>query len=228
MFNTLLASNLAPHPRLRSGLIALLLHIAIVLGAITATTTSRAAFQSAPRDTIRLDLARSPLLEPQRSMPTAPPNGTPVIPAPPLVPTVPHQTLTLEPPRFAGPPLDVMALSGIRPAPDSGRPADGLGPAPAVLTMTEVDVLPQPIGGLVPYYPEALRRTGVSGQVLLEYVIGSSGWVDSSSVQVLRSSHPAFSDAAREALRGMHFRPARRSGRPVMVLVRQAIRFEIR
>jgi TonB family protein len=97
-----------------------------------------------------------------------------------------------------------------------------------VLAAAEVDVLPQLTGHLQPNYPEALRRTGVSGQVVLEYVIGSGGWVDSSSMRILLSTHPAFSTAAIEALHGLRFSPARRSGRAVAVLVRQTIRFEIR
>jgi periplasmic protein TonB len=228
VFDTLLASNVATRPRVRSGLIALFLHIAVVLGAISATAMSGAIFQPAARDTIRLDLTRPRMLEPQRSSPAAPPSGAPEIPAPPPVIGAPPQIPALEPLRFSGSPMDVRAFAGMLQPPDSGRPAGSPGPASGVSTVTEVDVLPQLTSHLQPHYPEALRRAGVSGQVLLEYIIGSNGWVDSSSVRVLLTSHPEFTDAAREALRSVQFRPGRRSGQPVAVLVRQTIRFEIR
>ena len=228
MFDTLLESNVATHAQVRSGLIALFLHIAVVLGAISATATSGTIFQPAARDTVRLDLTRPRPLEPRRSNPTRSPSGTPEIPSPRMVPDAPPRIPALEPLRLTGSPIDMRTLSGIGLGPDSRPSEAGPGPAPAVLTVTEVDVLPRLTGHLQPHYPEALRRTGVSGQVLLEYVVGSNGWVDSSSVRVLLSSHPEFTDAARAALRGVHFRPGRRSGQPVAVLVRQTIRFEIR
>jgi periplasmic protein TonB len=227
MFDTLLASSIAPRPQVRFGLIALFFHIAIVLGAISATGTSRAILQPAARDTIRLDLTRPRILEPQRSGPTPPPSGTPKIPAPPPVTAAPPQIPALEPLRFAGSAMDVRAFAGVLPNPDSRRSAGGPESVPAVLPATKVDELPQLTGHLQPSYPEALRRAGVSGQVLLEYVVGSSGWVDSSSVRVLLSSHPEFTHAAREALRSVRFRPGRRSRQPVAVLVRQTIRFQI-
>jgi protein TonB len=228
MFDTLLESNVATRPQVRSGLIALFLHIAVVLVAISATATSRAIFQPATRDTIRLDLTRPRLGEPPHSRPTGPPSGSPEIPAPPPVTGAPPQIPALEPLQFTGSPIDVKAFAGMLPGSDSGRLAPGQGSVPAVLTATEADVLPLLTSHLQPHYPEALRRTGVSGQVVLEYVVGTSGWVDASSVRVLLSTHPAFSAAALEAIRGVRFRPARRSGRPVAVLVRQTIRFEIR
>jgi periplasmic protein TonB len=91
--------------------------------------------------------------------------------------------------------------------------------------VSEVDELPQLQGELVPRYPAALQRTGVSGVVELEYVISLAGHVDPRSIRVLESTHPAFSAAAADAVGHARFRPARRNGRPVAVRVRQTIRF---
>jgi periplasmic protein TonB len=226
MFDTLLESNVPHRPQVRSSLIALFLHVAVVVGAISATAKSHAIFQPLPRDTIRLDLTRSRNLEPRPSGPTTPSGETPVIPAPPPpAATAPSQIPALDL-GFDESPFDAMAFAGLGPGSDSSSSAASRGPA--VWTPTDVDMLPQLASQLQPHYPEVLRRTGVSGEVLLEYVVGSTGRVDSSSVRILRSSHPGFSEAALEALRGAHFRPARRSGRPVAVLVQQTIRFEIR
>ena len=70
-----------------------------------------------------------------------------------------------------------------------------------------------------------LERAGVSGVVQVEYVVGSDGRVDPQSVRVLASTHPAFLLAALEALRDARFKPARRGGRSIAVLVQQTIRF---
>jgi TonB family protein len=218
VFETLLASNLAVRPQVRPGLIALLVHMAIVLGAVGATASSRAIFQPVPRDTIRLDLTRLRMLEREPATAPAPPSATPEIPAPPPVTAAPPQVPALEPLRLGGSPLDLRAVIGMRPDSGPDHPAGDSESAPAVVSATDVDVLPQLAGPLQPRYPEALRRSGVSGEVLLEYVVGSGGRVDSFSVRILRSTHPAFSAAALEALSSVHFRPGRRLGRPVAVL----------
>ncbi len=93
------------------------------------------------------------------------------------------------------------------------------------LTATEVDVLPELTVPLRPRYPDALRRTGVSGWVKVEYVIGRDGRIQSHSVRLLGGTHLAFSVAATQALRQARFTPARRAGHEVAILVQQTIRF---
>jgi TonB family protein len=83
-------------------------------------------------------------------------------------------------------------------------------------------------GSLEPRYPEQLARTGMSGLVDLEYEVDSSGGVNPSSIRAIRSTHPAFAISASEAIRHARFRPARRLGKPVSVIVRQRIRFQNR
>jgi protein TonB len=85
--------------------------------------------------------------------------------------------------------------------------------------------LPELAEDLRPRYPEMLRQAGVSGEVELEYVVLESGRVDSASVRVLASTHPAFSEAAREALQRARFKPAHRGAGPVPVTVRQTLHF---
>jgi protein TonB len=95
----------------------------------------------------------------------------------------------------------------------------------AVFNAVEVDQLPELVGDLRLRYPVGLERAGVSGVVVLEYVVGSDGRVNPGSVRALSSSHPAFFQAALEALRDARFKPARKWGRSIAVLVQQRIRF---
>jgi TonB family protein len=77
----------------------------------------------------------------------------------------------------------------------------------------------------MPRYPKSLEVVGVEGRVAFEFVIDTTGAVEPTSIRVLESTHEAFEAAARVALTGAIFRPARLSGRPVRQLTRQAIRF---
>ena len=63
-------------------------------------------------------------------------------------------------------------------------------------------------------YPEAAQRLGVSGRVLVEYMVDESGNVVNPSV--LESDHPLLSTAALEAVGKLRFdKPALQDGRPV-------------
>ena len=70
-----------------------------------------------------------------------------------------------------------------------------------------------------------VASVGLAGRVALEFVIDTSGKVESGSVKVLESSHPAFKSAAVAATAGFRFRPARVNRLPVRQLTRQSVRF---
>ena len=76
-----------------------------------------------------------------------------------------------------------------------------------------------------PRYPRHLATAGLEGRVLVEFVIDTTGHVEPGSVRSLQTSHPAFEDAAQEAVLGSLFKPARLSGHPVRQLTRQSVRF---
>lgn len=64
-------------------------------------------------------------------------------------------------------------------------------------------------------YPPLQRDSGVSGTVEIRFRVMQSGAVDSASMQVVRSTHPAFAAAALRVAQRLRFRPARVNGRPV-------------
>jgi protein TonB len=88
----------------------------------------------------------------------------------------------------------------------------------------EVQRLP---GGPVPRYPEHLRANNITGEVLMRFVVGTNGRVESGSFQVISSPERAFSDAVRAAVMSTRFRPAEVGGRPVRQLVEQSFIFKI-
>ena len=56
-----------------------------------------------------------------------------------------------------------------------------------------------------PRYPESLRQAGISGRVVIRFVVDTLGSIDMTSVQVLESTHDVFSSAVREALPRLSF-----------------------
>jgi TonB family protein len=76
-------------------------------------------------------------------------------------------------------------------------------------------------------YPERMRMAGISGVVLLQYVVTERGVVDTSSVTVLGPAQADFVDAARELVLGCRFKPARMGEQRVRQLVQQRVVFRI-
>jgi TonB family protein len=78
-----------------------------------------------------------------------------------------------------------------------------------------------------PAYPDSLFRDRVSGQVLVEFVVDTSGLVIQESVSPISTTHALFTDAVRRALREAHFHPATLAGRRVRQLVQLPVKFEM-
>lgn len=78
-----------------------------------------------------------------------------------------------------------------------------------------------------PIYPRDLLTIGVEGSVQAIYIVDSTGLVDTTTVEVVRSDDPRFTESVRTALGQMRFRPAMRAGKTVRQLVAQQFRFRI-
>jgi hypothetical protein len=78
-----------------------------------------------------------------------------------------------------------------------------------------------------PIYPEDLMAIGVQGLVQATYVVDTVGAVDTTTVRVMYSDDPRFTESVRTALAQMRFRPAKRAGKTVRQLVEQKFRFKI-
>ena len=97
-----------------------------------------------------------------------------------------------------------------------------------LFTADQVDIAARPDSGAIrPAYPDSLFRESVTGQVLVEFVVDTSGAVVLESISSISSTHVQFTDAVRRALREARFSPARISGRAVRQLVQLPVRFEI-
>ena len=78
-----------------------------------------------------------------------------------------------------------------------------------------------------PIYPRELAAIGTEGLVQAIYVVDTAGLVDTTTIKVVQSDDPRFTESVRTALGDMRFRPARREGKPVRQLVEQKFRFKL-
>lgn len=83
------------------------------------------------------------------------------------------------------------------------------------------------VGSAAPIYPPEMIKNRVEGGVFLRFVIDTTGRADPTSIEVVRSSHPAFTDAVRTAVPLMAFTPASVQGRRVRQAVEQNFEFKI-
>lgn len=82
-------------------------------------------------------------------------------------------------------------------------------------------------GSAGPRYPEMLRAAGVQGEVVVTFVVDTTGRVDPSSLVILRETDEMFGAAVRNAIPAMRFVPAKADGRKVKQQVQQPFVFTI-
>ena len=74
-------------------------------------------------------------------------------------------------------------------------------------------------------YPPELYSTSVSGSVLAEFVVDTTGSVEQETVSIVASTHPLFSAATIKALQNTRFTPAVKGGVRVRQVVQQPFSF---
>jgi TonB family protein len=206
----------------RAGFAALSAHAAVIALAICGSEEPTPT-ALAVADTVQIELPRISTSEQAPGRKPSPGGSTlpsaPAVPAPPLV---------LPSPRFAVHLTHSDAgLAALRSLTIGESQATGReSPEPAAPASRNVDQLPTLRGDLRARYPDELRATPLSGQVVVEYVVTAEGHVGAGSIRIVRSSHPAFSRAVIHALATACFNPARIGRIAVAVLVQQTIRFE--
>jgi periplasmic protein TonB len=78
-----------------------------------------------------------------------------------------------------------------------------------------------------PAYPQSLRGAGLEGEVLITFVVDTTGRVETGSLKVVQSTHPLFTDAVRKWLPATRYRPAEVGGRKVRQYVQQQVGFAL-
>jgi protein TonB len=97
-----------------------------------------------------------------------------------------------------------------RPAAGGPGKADGFGPA--VVDAARLNRIPQARLQSSPVYPATARTAGLTGEVVVEFVVTTDG--RATNARVLRSSDPIFEEPTLRAVAKWGFEPGRAGGRP--------------
>jgi len=207
------------------------IHGLLIFGAVEATKGVAEEIKNRPVDTTMVFLKPPPPPPPPPNQPppdqivaaNPPPKGFQTVVAPTDIPKdIPPIDLNQKPfdPRdFTGKGVEGGVGTGV---------AGGTGPVSGeVFLEAQLDDPVQPISIPTPRYPPVLQSAGIAGAVDLQYVVDTTGHAEPNSFKVLKTTHPAFVDPAKEAITKGVFKPAKFKGQPVRQLVQQRISFKV-
>ena len=75
-------------------------------------------------------------------------------------------------------------------------------------------------------YPASLKGTDIGGQVSVQFIVDTTGAIETGTQKILRATNDIFAQAARQHVAGMRFSPAEKDGQKVKQLVQMTFRFE--
>jgi protein TonB len=234
MFTTLPESRAIRTRNARSQMASVVLHGALIAGAVAMTLPQRVDATPEPvKDGIPVyvamrDRPRQPATPiPPRRQAAQPSAPLPTIAAPTIVPS------TIPPIDVSGPPLPVEQIviggPGARTAPFVDAGGSSVFPPGGIADVGVVERIPRILGGApAPRYPGALRESGVSGRVVVRFVVDTLGRVEPDAIVVLEATHALFADAVRSALGLYRFSPGEIGGRKVRTMMEQPFTFTLK
>ena len=139
-----------------------------------------------------------------------------LVPLPPLAGTDGEENQALEaPPAVPKPPA--VGEAPLEPAPPAEAADEELIEPPELV----------PESYVLPIYPEAARKAGIEGEVILDVTVKADGSVGAVSVKQGVPECPALDASAQEAVRKWTFEPATKDGKPVEMAVGVPLRFRL-
>jgi len=106
-----------------------------------------------------------------------------------------------------------------------GIPTGPPAPVGPIMGGTAGTTKPIKIRDVEPVYPEAAKRVGLEGVVILQLVIDESGNV--SDVKVIQQAPMGMTESAVEAVWKWKYQPSTLHGRPITVWITQTVRFKL-
>ena len=229
MFDNLIESKAKSQRTVGQTIMSVGVHGLLIFAAIRATQSVAENVKNRPVDTTMVFLKPPPPAPPPPPPPEVvvtqnpPPKGFQTVVAPTDIPKdIPPVDLNQKPfdPRdFTGKGVEGGIATGV---------AGGTGPVTGeVFLEAQLDDPVQPISIPTPRYPPVLQSAGIAGAVDLQYVVDTTGHAEPGSFKVLKTTHPAFVDPAKEAISKGVFKPAKFKGQAVRQLVQQRISFKV-
>jgi periplasmic protein TonB len=230
MFENLIETKPKKPKTLKTMTLSVVIHIVLIGGAVYGTLQAKEAIEKPKAEKVEFVEMKKDEPPPPKDEPPPPeviaapppPKGFQVLTAPIKIPDVlPEIDLSKKV-------TDEADFSGKGVA---GGIAKGVVGAPATDQtyfefQVEKQVAPAP-GNPGPRYPDMLRSANVEGEVLVQFVVDTTGKVEMGTFKVLKSSHDLFTNSVRQALSGMRFYAAEIGGRKVKQLVQQPFNFTL-
>ena len=236
MFTTLVESRAVRVRSARGAVVSLVLHGTAIAAAVALTIPGRVDARpeshakplvyvaaqilqhpSAPRPAVHL---------PGTYLPTLPQLSLRAIPIPTIASTA------LPPIELRGPELpDLVIIGGPHRGGSvtTGPGGSGELTSGGIVSENTVDQVPRMIGSAAPpRYPAALRESGVSGRVVVRFVVDTLGRAELGDVMIVEATHAQFADAVKSALERYRFSPGAVEGRKVRTMVQLPFTFSLR
>jgi protein TonB len=231
VFENLIESKPKASRTLGQSVLSVIVHVGLIFGAVKATQGVAESIANRPIDTTMVFLKPPPPPPPPPDQPppdvivsqNPPPKGFQTVVAPTDIPKdIPPIDLNekpFDPKDFTGKGVEGGIAAGI---------VGGTGPVTGeVFLEAQLDDPVQPISIPTPRYPPVLQSAGIAGAVDLQYVVDTTGHAEPGSFKVLKTTHPAFVEPAKEAIAKGVFKPAKFKGQAVRQLVQQRISFKV-
>jgi periplasmic protein TonB len=231
VFENLIESKTKSQRTIGQTILSAGIHGLLIFGAVEATKGVAEEIKNRPVDTTMVFLKPPPPPPPPPNQPppdqivaaNPPPKGFQTVVAPTDIPKdIPPIDLNQKPfdPRdFTGKGVEGGVGTGI---------VGGTGPVSGeVFLEAQLDDPVQPISIPTPRYPPVLQSAGIAGAVDLQYIVDTTGHAEPASFKVMKTTHPAFVEPAKEAITKGVFKPAKFKGQPVRQLVQQRISFKV-
>lgn len=228
MFDNLIESKAKRQTTLGQTVVSVLLHAALIFGAIKATQ-GVAETIAERNDTLVTFLTPPPAPEPPPPPPpedvivsaNPPPKGFQTVVAvadiPKDIPPIDLNQKPFDPRDFTGKGVEGGISTGV---------IGGSGPVDVgsvVVSSAEADEAPRLITAGPKQTPAGME--GVAARVEMEFIVGTNGKVEPGSVTVLSSTSKVFEAPAKAMILKSVFKPGMLAGQPVRVKVRQGVTF---
>jgi protein TonB len=233
VFENLIESQDKSKKSIGQTILSFLVHAVVIVAAVKVTAAGAEAVKNVVTDTTMVFLKPPPPPPPPPDQPppdvivaqNPPPKGFQTVVAPTDIPKdippVDLEQKPFDPKDFTGKGVEGGIATGI---------VGGTGPVDVkgeVFLEAQLDDPVQPISIPTPRYPPVLQSAGIAGSVDLQYVVDTTGHAEPNSFKVMKATHPAFAEPAKEAISKGVFKPAKFKGQPVRQLVQQRISFKV-
>jgi periplasmic protein TonB len=228
MFNTLLESKAKRQKSTAGTAFSVVMHVVIITGAVYAT--AHAGIKNEKEKTEKLNFVQvkkapePPKPKPQEQLVAPPPPKgfqtlTAPINIPDVIPTVDLTKKMTDEADFTG--------KGVQGGSANGKAGGVSTDQPYFDFQVEKQAAPYP-SNPAPRYPDMLQTAGITGEVIAQFVIDTSGHVEMSTFKVIKTDNDLFTDAVKAVLPRNRYYPAEVGGRHVKELVEEPYVFNIK